>query len=1243
MMAGGMAAAPPLDWQEGAGFRFAQLPVPTVGRTGFTLLPPEATGITFSNRLDSTRIAINRLHEIGSGVALGDVDGDGLVDIYFCRLEGGNVLYRNLGDWRFEDITSQAGVACEGQMSTGAVLADVNGNGHLDLLVTSLGGGPRLFFNDGSGRFREGMETGLIRRFGATTMALADVDGDGDLDLYIVNYRANTMFDHPPGFQLQSRKQPDGTVAVEPRDRLVSWTRPDGGLQIVEKGEPDILYMNLGQGRFNPVPWTVGVFLDQEGRALPAAPTDWGLTAMFRDLTGNGLPDLYVCNDFVYWPDRVWLNQESRRFQAAPRHAFRSFSLASMAVDAADINRDGFDDLFVADMVSPRRESRARQRPDTLKGAINWPIEDPDFQPEVPRNTLQLARGDGTFAEIAQLAGVAATDWTWSVAFLDVDLDGWEDLLVVTGTSHDVQDADMLAQLARYGFWRTYEDRLEYFSQLPRRLTPSMAFRNQRDLRFADKSAEWGFNAVGVGHGMAFADLDQDGDLDVVVNCLHEPARIYRNNSTAPRLAVRLRGEGANTRGVGARIKITGGPVTQTQEMMAGGRYLSGDDAMRVFATGDATQLDIEVNWRSGKRSVVRGALPNHVYEIWESEAMHPPKPPPAPVPSLFEDVSSRLNHQHVDEPFDDFARQPLLPRRLSTLGPGVAWADLDGDGHVDLLVGGGKSGRPAVFRNDGQGNLTPWPGAETLPINSRDQTAVLTWRGSEGVMRIMLGESNWEDGDLQAPPFGVLEWPPGAAAASGDYSAPDSSGHAATGPLAMADVSGNGHLDLFVGGRAVSGRFPEPATSQLLGNDGRGFSSLRHFPELGLVSGAIFTDLTGDGSPDLVLACEWNALRIFRNENGQLAEWDAPLRWPVSDAIPSQPTRLSELTGWWNGVAAGDFDGDGRLDLVASNWGRNWRIDQPPGTDLAAHLYYGDFNGDHVVQTLLASHDPLLSKITPWREFAAVRAAMPAVSERVADHRAYGRASIETLLGEDARIARRLTATTPDSMILLNRGDHFEPRPLPIEAQFAPAFGISVADFNGDGNEDVFLAQNFFGVDAETSRHDAGIGLILLGDGRGNFRPLSPREAGFSIYGEQRGSAVADFDGDGRVDLVVAQYNGATRLLRNASGRPGVRITLLGSTANPEAIGASVRLQFGEQFGPLRELRAGSGYWSQDAAMQVLAAPTTPTAVEVRWPGGKLQRWTWPENALWVDVSTDGIRLRRSGEPVVREPGFPR
>jgi hypothetical protein len=281
------------------------------------------------------------------------------------------------------------------------------------------------------------------------------------------------------------------------------------------------------------------------------------------------------------------------------------------------------------------------------------------------------------------------------------------------------------------------------------------------------------------------------------------------------------------------------------------------------------------------------------------------------------------------------------------------------------------------------------------------------------------------------------------------------------------------------------------------------------------------------------------------------------------------------------------------------------------------------------VVQTLLSSEDPWLLKVTPWRERKVVAAAVPSIALSLPTHHAYGRASVQEILGDKAAIANELKATTFDSMVFLNRGDHFEARRLPVEAQFAPAFGVSVADFDGDGSEDVFLAQNFFGVDAETSRHDAGIGLVLLGDGTGGFRPLGPRESGIAIYGEQRGSAVADFDGDGRVDLVVAQHGGPTKLFQNVRGTSGVRMRLQGLKGNPSAVGAIVRLKFAERFGPAREIHAGSGYWSQDSATLVLAAPIAPAALQIRWPDGQLQDWPWPAGVKSIQVSTTGIKPR--------------
>lgn len=1171
------------------GYRASPLAVPAEGSPGFTLLPPTATGVVFTNVLSDAGEARNRLLEIGSGVALGDVDGDGRVDLYFCGIENANVLYRNLGDWRFEDITLRAGVGCAGQSSTGGALVDLDGDRDLDLLVNSLGGGTRLFRNDGHGSFAEDPKAGLFRAFGATSMALADIDGDGDLDLYVTNYRTDTFIDLPAGGRFEVRQRADGGWVVEPKERFLLLPSPSSRPIVIERGEPDVLYVNRGSGRFAPVPWHVGVFRAEQGQPIPETPTDWGLSVMFRDLNGDGLPDLYVCNDFVNWPDRVWLNRSGKFFQPAPAEAFRHLSLASMAADAADINRDGFDDLVVADMLSPQREARAWQRPDTLQENVRWPIEDPRFAPEIPRNTLHLARGDGTYAEIAPLAGVAATDWTTAAVFLDVDLDGWEDLLLAAGNKHDVQDTDALAAIGDAIGNRTAAMRQQDRARLPHRKAPAVALRNRRDLTFEDASARWGFGAVGIAHGMALADLDGDGDLDVVLNGMNEPARLYRNNSVAPRIAVRLAGAKENTRGVGARITVRGGPVTQSQEMIAGGRFCSSDDPMRVFAAGTARAFEIEVRWRSGQRSLVPNAQPDHLYEI--AELFASPAPPAAPAPPpLFEDVSGRLKPAHVDAPFDDFARQPLLPRKLSALGPGVAWADVDGDGHDDLLVGAGKGGRLAVLANGGRGGFTARTNAPVGEVSLRDQTGLLAWPHPHGTPRILVGESNWEDADTNAPAFRMLSVE-GAPSAPSDPSL--ATGMSATGPLALADVDADGDLDLFVGGRVSAGRYPEPARSVLLLNDQGGWQPAPGLAVRGLVSGAVFTDYDGDGDPDLALACEWDAIRVFRNDGGQFTEVTAALG-------------LKAYAGWWNGITAGDFDGDGRLDLAASNWGRNWRLDQPPGVELEARLYYGEFGEDGVVHTLMASLDPALGKITPWRERRVVAAVLPSLADRAPDHHAYGRASVSDVLGEHAGNFRELVARTFDSMVFLNRGDRFEPRPLPLEAQFAPAFGLNVADFDGDGHEDLFLAQNFFGVDAETSRHDAGVGLVLLGDGRGGFRALRPGESGVAAYGEQRGSAVADFDRDGRVDLALGQNAGPTKLWRNVRARPGLRVAFRGGPGNPQGVGAVGRIVAGGRAGPAREMHAGSGYWSQDSGVSVLTATSAPEAVWIRWPGGR-------------------------------------
>ena len=1191
-----VACGPGVDtsWRADRSYRWRALDVPRRGTPGFTEVGARRTGIGFTNAVSESLLVENRILAQGAGVCLGDVDGDGLPDVFLARTEGVNALYHNLGEWRFEDVTERAGIGAPDRFSSGCAFADVDGDGDLDLLLTAIGGPNALFRNDGSGVFTEQTtDAGLASSAGSTTIALGDVDGDGDLDLYVVNYKSYTTLDRfpPQALRFDRVTRQLGPNQYQVRDQFQSEYRlvnraELGGTSLVQRADPDFFYRNEG-GRFVREPIAGNPrFLDEDGRALSQEPEDFGLAAVLADLNGDGAPDLYVVNDFED-PDLFWLNDGKGTFRLVPRYAVRATSNSGMAVDVVDVNRDGEPDLFEVDMLSQDTRRLKTQIP--THTAVAMPPGPGGNRPQRQRNTLQLNRGDGTYAEIARLAGVGASGWSWSTLVLDVDLDGWEDLLVGTGHLWDVMDGDaqyrLLDEIGEID-WRRM---LFEFPPLP---LSNVAFRNRGDLTFDDASRDWRFDlGEDVSHGMAIGDLDGDGDLDVVINRLGAPAAVLRNDATAPRVAVRLRGNAPNTRGIGSKVRVRGGAVPlQEREVTAGGLYLSSSEALLTFATGSAEAVTIEVDWRDGSRTTIDGAAPNRLYEIEQTSAHAVGRTPTPPLRTLFEDVSEQLGgHRHTEPFYDDYARQLLLPNALSQLGPGVAWEDVDADGDEDLVVGSGQGGSLALFRNTG-GRLSP--AATRFPPAVGDLTSLLGWPDGSGGRAVIAGVSSYETATtnqaLSVP--GVVAYRP----ATGAVTELVSGDTASVGPLALGDYDGDGDLDLFVGARVFPGGYPLSPSSRLYRNEGG-----RLVPDaensgllraVGMVSAALFSDLDGDGWPELLIAIEWGTIRVFTNERGRF------------QPAPEQPG-LAGRYSRWNGLATGDLDADGRLDIVATSWGRNTGYRATEGRPL---LLYAGFFEQARPTGVLAQHDPRIGDVAPLASLEQLRQAFPSGAGRVGTFGAYADATMDQILGPSARGALRLGATTLEHTLFLNRGDRFEARPLALQAQLAPSFFAGIADFDGNGTEDVFLSQNFFGTDPGTPRYDAGRGLLLVGDGAGGLAPLVGQQSGLVVYGEQRGAAYADFDADGRLDLVVTQNGAATRLFKNVAAVPGLRVRLIGAPANPTAVGAQVRVRYGEVAGPVREIQAGSGYWSQNGAVQVLGRAAEPTALWIRWPGGR-------------------------------------
>jgi len=1191
-----------LEWlDEEEGVRWAELSPGFWGADGFRQLSPSKTGIHFKNILTEEEISENRHYLNGSGVAVGDINGNGYTDLYFTHLNGPNRLYKNLGGMKFEEITEDAGVTHDGYYSTGAVFADVNGNGSLDLLVTAMHGESVLYLNDGSGRFDKDENSGLGPARGGMTMALADITGNGYPDLYITNYKERSVKDIYTTRELEwsnilnesLRSPQDEYTLVSPFDRHYELVRQDGALAgVSELGELDELYLNTG-GVFEKVTDSEQVFLDEEGNPL-GLQRDWGLTAKFQDINDNGLQDLYVCNDF-HTPDRIWLNQGDGTFKAAPWQMFRNLSYSCMAVDFSDINRNGRLDIFATEMLDPDHERRQRQ----ASSDQHLPVVPGDIRqrPMYNRNSLYLQREDHTFAEITYYSGTEATGWSWATRFMDVNLNGYEDLIVNTGYTYDILDID-----GQFEMIRSRRNMDEHFIEFTELVDPlkqqNKILRNNGNLTFTDVSSDWGFSDLDVSHGMAFADLNNNGVLDVIINRMNREAAIFENRTKAPRIAVRLIGEPPNTQAIGAKVELIGGTVHhQQKEVASGGDYLSGSDTHLMFAADpENDQHEIHIRWPDGRKSVISSVQSNRMYEIDQNRISFAGEPRvqtvAAQTESLFEEVCIECEFMHHEEPFRDFEIQPLLPYKLSQMGPGVAWMDLSGDGKDELLMGSGRGGSLTVLASNEDELFEPITLNEITETVPGDQTALIGWK-ENGVMRLLTGLANYEQGRSNVASvniFNMLD--------DGTVQTDSIPGvHSTTGPLAAADITGNGYLDFFIGASFRPGAFPVSADSRMVMNQEGTFQLDREnsetFSNLGLVTGAVFSDFTGNGAQDLLISSEWGTLRLFENRNGRFREITAQMG-------------LDSFSGWWKGVAVGDFTNNGLPDIVAANIGQNSAWQLKNGKPI--RIYYSDLDGFGTID-IIEAYTRSSGDYVPRRKLYEFQEQQISLNH-MGSHREFASATLRDILGHRYDGADYKEINTLEHMVFLNWGDHFEARPLPKEAQFSAGLHAGVADLNNNGNEDIFLSQNFFAVPENQIRMDAGRGLVLLGDGNGNFTAMSGSESGIKVYGEQRGSAFGDFNNNGRTDLAVSQNGNRLMIYRNQAEKRGYRFTLQGPASNESSVGSAIRLVYEDgSKGPRRDIQAGSGYWSQNSFTQVLGyGEIRPVAVEISWFDGTSQ-----------------------------------
>ena len=1164
----------------------------------FTAINPEDSGIGFVNPILGAHPK-NYLYASAmgcGGIAVGDINNDGLPDLFLTGGPVGNKLYLQTDQLVFRDATKEAGVAGDHAWATGAAIIDIDNDGDLDIYVCNYDVANSLYINNGNGNgsFTESAKAFKLDLVAAGhTPAFCDFNLDGHLDLYLMT---NFFYD-PRGKTNKSIAimGKDGKPTIHPdysKFYGITDIKPGdtpGAIRVDwdTVGQSDFFLENNGNGTFSRI--------NQPGQLMGK-----GNTAIWWDPDGDGRPDLYVANDFE-GADFFLKNTPQGTMENTVESAFPHITWFSMGADSADLNGDGLPDLMVADMSGT---NHFKQKIGMGAMSDNAEFLATAFPRQYMRNTVFINTGTSRFMEAAHMSGLANSDWTWTVRLSDFDNDGKVDVFLTNGMAVNLNVADN-PETSKVLPGETEWDKHVRAGTGPLK-EQNLAFRNLGNLNFENVSKSWGLDHVGMSYAATAADLDRDGDLELIVTNLDEPVSIYRNDSGSEnRLIIDLLGIHSNSRGIGATIRVKTQEGEQLRFVTLSRGYMACGEATTHFGLGKEDNIiELSVKWPSGHLQVFKDLKANQHFTITEpgkepgAELQNPPEQQKK---TLFTPLASSLtNIKHNETLFDDFERQPLLPQKLSQLGPGMAWGDVDGDGDHDVYIAGARNKPGHLMRNDGKGDfLSASQGAWSEDTAHEDMAALFFDSDGDGDLDLYVvsGGVECNPGDPVLQDRIYLNDGKGLFTKATKGTLPEM--HDSGSVVNACDFDRDGDLDLFVGGRVIPGRYPLPPKSHLLRNDNGKFTDVTEalapgLSKIGMVTGAIWSDADNDQINDLLITCEWGPVRFFRNAGGKLEN-------RTSEA------GLYNHWGWWNGIVGSDIDNDGDIDYAVTNFGLNTKYHA--SMKKPTRIFYGDFGEKGESRVVEAEYENDI--LYPVRGRSCSSHAMPFLFDKFETFRGFASASLTDIYTpKTLSKSTQFAATELQSSILINDGKgKFRFQALPRIVQIAPGFGLDFCDFNGDGNIDLYILQNFHGPQAETGHMAGGVSQLLQGDGSGQFTPIRPDLSGLVASGDAKSLTQTDLDGDGWTDFILGINNDRILAFRNnnkSSNRP-VTIRLLGKAGNPQAIGSRITITLDNGRTSIAEVRAGAGYLSQNPPDCTfgLAENRQIAAIHILWPNG--------------------------------------